>query len=85
MGDGYLMQHSEREYFIGEVTQDIFKHYSKKELNTILENPWEIPSEDFILEIMVWYKVQRRTALEWIRCAQYLLRTISDVKEIEVR
>jgi hypothetical protein len=77
------MQHNEREYFIGEVAQDIFKHYSKKEITMALENPWTLTSEDFVSEVMVWYKVQRRTALEWIRCAQYLLRTISDVKEVE--
>lgn len=76
------MQHSEREYMIGEVAQDLIKHYSKKELTMVLENPWVIPSEDFVSEVMVWYKIQRRTALEWVRCAQYLFRTISDVKEV---
>lgn len=66
---------------IGEVREFIIEHYSKKELSSALNDPFTIPNPDHIETIQCHYAIQRRTAIDWLKCAQYALRIQNNLKE----
>lgn len=64
------MQHEERlriiESLVESLSHDLLKEAKKK----IRKNPYVAYNEQTILDLMADYGVQRRTAREWLICAQ---------------
>lgn len=75
------MQHEEREEIIDSIVDALVDDLSVETLNGILNNPLEYYSNDTILKLMGDYGVQRRTAREWLICAQVRLKIKIDQSE----
>lgn len=64
------MQHSERVKIIEGIMTALIDDLPKEVLTDILWEPLKFYSNDTILKLMGDYAVQRRTAREWLICAQ---------------
>ena len=68
------MQHEDREQIIDSIVDALIDDLSPSTLTQILYNPLEYYSDETILKLMGDYAVQRRTAREWLICAQIRFR-----------
>jgi len=64
------MQHEERESIIKRLVESLSKDLLPKAKSRICGNPYIIYNNKTILDLMADYGVQRRTAKEWLLCAQ---------------
>lgn len=64
------MQHEDRKRFIGQITNALIEDLLPKTKKRICKNPYEPYNLKVVLDLMGKYSVQRRTAKEWLICAQ---------------
>jgi len=64
------MQHSDRETIIDTIVLSIRRDLTSTTKDKILKNPYIPYNEDVIFDLMGKFAVQRRTAKEWLVCAQ---------------
>lgn len=64
------MQHEDRERFIGQITNALIADLLPETKERICENPYKPYNPEVILDLMGKYSIQRRTAREWLICAQ---------------
>jgi len=67
------MQHEDRKRFIEQITNSLIRDLLSETKKRICDNPYEPYNPDVILDLMGKYSVQRRTAREWLICAQIKL------------
>ena len=68
------MQHTDRQSFIGDIVESLKRDLLSETKAKIIANPYEPYNSDVIVDLMGEYGVQRRTAREWLICAQFQLR-----------
>jgi len=64
------LQHEEREHIVDSLVKRLLNDLTPKALEKISKNPYEPYNPDVILDLMGTYAIQRRTAKEWLICAQ---------------
>lgn len=74
------MQHEDRERFINIILARLKKDLRKNAKHKIIQNPYEPYNSNVILDLMANYSIQRRTAKEWLICAQIKLVNESNHK-----
>lgn len=67
------MQHEDRENFIEQIVNSLISDLLPETKERICKNPYEPYNQDVILDLMGKYSIQRRTAKEWLVCAQIKL------------
>lgn len=67
------MQHEDRKRFIEQLTNSLIRDLLPETKKRICEHPYEVYNSDVILDLMGKYSIQRRTAREWLMCAQIKL------------
>lgn len=67
------MQHEDRKRFIEQLTNSLIRDLLPETKKRICEYPYEPYNSDVILDLMGKYSIQRRTAREWLMCAQIKL------------
>jgi len=67
------MQHEDREHCIDVILVALETDLLEEAKAKILKNPYEPYNPDVILDLMGEYSIQRRTAKEWLICAQIRL------------
>ena len=73
------MQHEEREHHIEVILNSLIKDLLPATQKKIAETPYEPYNPEVILDLMGKYSIQRRTAKEWLICAQ--LRLVEVLKK----
>jgi len=64
------MQHEEREQYINSLVSSLERDLNKKAKRRIFANPYIPYNLKVILDLMGKFAIQRRTAKEWLVCAQ---------------
>lgn len=67
------MQHEERENHINSLVQSMKRDLKPETKDKISKNPYEPYNNEVILDLMGKFGIQRRTAKEWLLCAQIRL------------
>jgi hypothetical protein len=67
------MQHEDREHYIDVILHALETDLHKETKDKIVKNPYEPYNPTVILDLMGRYSIQRRTAKEWLICAQIRL------------
>ena len=67
------MQHEDRECFVEQITNSLIRDLLPETKKRICDNPYKPYNPDVILDLMGKYSIQRRTAREWLICAQIRL------------
>jgi len=67
------MQHEERIDIIENLVKSLLSDLLPETKKKIRKNPYVVYNEQTILDLMGDYGVQRRTAREWLLCAQIRL------------
>ena len=67
------MQHEERENHINFLVQAMKRDLKPETKDRIDKNPYEPYNDEVILDLMGRFAIQRRTAKEWLICAQIRL------------
>lgn len=75
------VQHEEREEIINSIVNALIDDLPISKLNEIIVNPLEYYSNETIIKLMGDYAVQRRTAREWLICAQVRFKLKVDETE----
>lgn len=65
-----MMQHEEREEFINSLVSSLERDLTKSTKERIISNPYIPYNLNVILDLMGKFGIQRRTAKEWLICAQ---------------
>jgi hypothetical protein len=64
------MQHGEREQYIDSIASSLERDLNKTAKSKIMSNPYIPYNQQVILDLMGKFGIQRRTAKEWLICAQ---------------
>jgi len=75
------MQHEDREERINTILDRLIKDLLPETQKRIIKDPYKPYNPDVILDIMGEYSIQRRTAKEWLICAQIKLVKIMQKKK----
>lgn len=67
------MQHKERETNINSLVQAMRHDLEPETKDRIAKNPYKPYNSEVILDLMGKFAIQRRTAKEWLICAQIRL------------
>jgi hypothetical protein len=77
-----MNRHTTRQFIIENYRNWLLENCTKKELNKILNNPFEVYDNNLLLRMMAFHEVQKRTAKEWLISAQIRLKeNIEDFKD----
>lgn len=64
------MQHGERKQYITSIASSLERDLTKSAKRKIISNPYIPYNSQVILDLMGKFSIQRRTAKEWLICAQ---------------
>lgn len=67
------MQHEERESHINSLVQAMQRDLKPETKARIAKNPYKPYNDEVVLDLMGRFAIQRRTAKEWLICAQLRL------------
>lgn len=67
------MQHEEREFYINSLVQAMQCDLNPETKDRIAINPYKPYNNEVVFDLMGKFAIQRRTAKEWLICAQIRL------------